>query len=101
MCGIVGIHSLTGTVKKFEPRLDQALQVLSKRGPDHHDKFFHNRVGLGHARLSIIDATASGNQPMFDSTGRYVIVYNGEIYNFKELRKQIEERGIRPNSHTD
>jgi len=101
MCGIAGIHSLAGNAKKHEPYLEKALQALSKRGPDHHGMFFQNRVGLGHTRLSIIDVTESGSQPMFDDSGRYVIIYNGEIYNFKELRKQIEGKGVKFKSHTD
>ncbi len=101
MCGIVGIHSLSGNAKKHEAGFDKALQALSKRGPDHHGKFFQNRIGLGHTRLSIIDVSESGSQPMFDESGRYVITYNGEIYNFKELRKELAEKGFKPKSHTD
>lgn len=101
MCGIVGVNNLTGAAKKYEQHLDSALQTLSNRGPDNRGKFFHNRVGLGHTRLSIIDVSESGSQPMFDESGRYAIVYNGEIYNFKELRKEIEDKGVKFKSHTD
>ncbi len=101
MCGIVGVHSLTGIAKKFEPEIDKAVQTLSKRGPDSSGKFFHERVALGHTRLSIIDTSSAGLQPMQDSTGRYVIVFNGEIYNYKELRKSLIERGAKFHSHTD
>jgi len=101
MCGITGIHSLTGTAKRYESNLDAALQALTKRGPDNYGKFFHQRVGLGHTRLSVIDVSEAGSQPIFDESGRFAIIYNGEIYNFRELRKQLDEKGIRLKSHTD
>ncbi|HXH18033.1 MAG TPA: asparagine synthase (glutamine-hydrolyzing) [Chitinophagales bacterium] len=101
MCGIVGIHSLAGAAKKYEAHLEKALQRLSKRGPDHRGMFFHNRVALGHTRLSIIDTSEAGSQPMMDSSGRYVIIYNGEIYNFRELKKTLDGKGINCQSHTD
>src|SRR5690242_11173373 len=101
MCGIVGVYSFTGNAKQYEQGMDKALQTLSKRGPDHNGKYFRNRVGLGHTRLSIIDVSSAGCQPMFDATGRYGIIYNGEIYNFKELRKELDAKGIKLKSHTD
>lgn len=101
MCGIAGIFALTGGAKKYEQHLDNALAALSKRGPDNRGKFFQNRVGMGHTRLSIIDVSEAGNQPMFDASGRFAVVYNGEIYNFKDLRRQIEQKGIPLKSHTD
>ncbi len=101
MCGIAGVFSLTGVAKKHEESLSKALASLSKRGPDNHGKYFHNRVGLGHTRLSIIDVSDAGSQPMFDASGRYCIVYNGEIYNYKELQKELDARGIKLKSQTD
>lgn len=101
MCGIAGVFSLTGVAKKHEADLDKALQALSKRGPDKRGKYFHNRAGLGHTRLSIIDVSEAGSQPMFDASGRYCIIYNGEIYNYKELRKELSAQGVQFRSHTD
>jgi len=101
MCGISGVFSLTGVAKKYEASLDKALLSLSKRGPDKQGKYFHNRVGLGHTRLSIIDVSDAGAQPMFDATGRYCIIYNGEIYNYKELRKELDAKGVKLKSQTD
>ncbi len=101
MCGIIGFQCQSGLAKKHEESIDKSLRALSKRGPDSHGKFFHNRVGLGHTRLSIIDVSDAGSQPMFDASGRYCIIYNGEVYNFRELRKQIDEKGIRLKSGTD
>ncbi len=101
MCGIVGVHSIAGPARNLEPYLESALKSLSKRGPDKQGKYLHNRVALGHTRLSIIDVSDAGSQPMIDSSGRYVIIFNGEIYNHKELRTELEERGIKLNSHSD
>ncbi|MCU0444669.1 MAG: asparagine synthase (glutamine-hydrolyzing) [Microscillaceae bacterium] len=64
--------------------------ALSHRGPDADGFFFDGVCGLGHRRLSIIDLSAAANQPMFTSDERYAMVYNGEVYNFKELRKQLD-----------
>ncbi len=101
MCGIVGVYSFTGSAKQYEQGLDKAMQTLSKRGPDNSGKFFRNRVGLGHTRLSIIDVSSAGCQPMFDASGRYCIIYNGEIYNYRELRKELDAKGVKLKSHTD
>lgn len=88
MCGIIGIT--TSTEKTFD--LKSQMQLIAHRGPDdmgefHSDK---NDVQIGQVRLSIIDTSSSGHQPMYDQTGRYVMVYNGEIYNYKDLRKDLE-----------
>lgn len=101
MCGIAGVFSLTGVAKKYEANLDSALQALAKRGPDSHGKYFHGRVGLGHTRLSIIDVSDAGAQPMFDASGRYCIIYNGEIYNYRELRKELDSLKVKLKSQTD
>ena len=75
--------------------------VLGHRGPDHSAVFTSGPVGLGYVRLSIIDLSETGNQPMTDETGNWVGVYNGEIYNFLELRKELERQGVRFRSSTD
>ncbi len=67
---------------------------LEKRGPDFQDIHLEEWVALGHRRLSIIDTSAAGNQPMWDESKRYCIIYNGEIFNYKELRKTLEAKGI-------
>jgi asparagine synthase (glutamine-hydrolysing) len=95
MCGICGLidltaqrgSELTGMVRKMTDR-------LAHRGPDDHGLWHEDGVALGHRRLSVIDLTGS-RQPMLDPTGRYVIVFNGEIYNYLELRHELEQRGIR------
>ena len=101
MCGIVGYFSRSETDLKVP--LDHALAALSQRGPDRHvSRILAPHVGFGHARLSIIDTTDEGIQPMADETGRYTIVYNGEIFNYKELREKfLVDRKFHSSSDTE
>ena len=85
MCGIAGI---LGKNAKSNV-IDDMLMVQHHRGPDYKGKWLENGVALGHNRLSIIDLSNSANQPFFDKTKRYAIVFNGEIYNYIELRKKL------------
>ncbi len=71
-----------------------ATQALAKRGPDHQDIYTDSFVGLGHRRLSIIDTSEAGNQPMWDEAKRYCIIFNGEIFNFRELKSELQSKGI-------
>ncbi|MBS1684654.1 MAG: asparagine synthase (glutamine-hydrolyzing) [Bacteroidetes bacterium] len=88
MCGIVGYFSKAEADHKAH--LDKALQALSLRGPDTQvSRILSPHVGFGHARLSIIDTTDCATQPMTDETGRYTIIFNGEIFNYRELRAQF------------
>ena len=92
MCGILGWIGTGATCEAFEARLDQ----LRHRGPD-GSGLWQDRprdVLLGHRRLSIIDLSPTGAQPMVDASGRWVIVFNGEIYNFVELRAELEAEGV-------
>ncbi len=93
MCGIAGYISLNNSIQAHQ--LKKATSLLQHRGPDAEDFYFSedNRVGLGHRRLSILDLSTSADQPMFSSNGRYVIVYNGEVYNYKELTCQLKDKG--------
>jgi asparagine synthase (glutamine-hydrolysing) len=79
------------------------LQTLTPRGPDDSDVLFYSEqaVSLGHRRLSIIDLSASGRQPMSDPSGRFSITYNGEIYNYLELRQELKGYGYVFNTQTD
>jgi asparagine synthase (glutamine-hydrolysing) len=101
MCGIVGYFSKPEAY--LEVPLDQALAALSQRGPDRQvSRILSPHVGFGHARLSIIDTTDEGTQPMADETGRYTIVYNGEIFNYKELREKfLSDRKFHSSSDTE
>lgn len=94
MCGIAGIfHS--GTIKPVDPRrVERMCDALIHRGPDGSGVWTAPGVGLGHRRLSIIDLAGSP-QPMHAADGRAVIVFNGEIYNFRELRRELEGQGAR------
>jgi len=85
MCGISGFNW------KNESKIVSMMQTLSHRGPDANGIFVDEKISLGHNRLSIIDLSISANQPMYDNTGELVIVFNGEIYNFKELKRELEE----------
>jgi asparagine synthase (glutamine-hydrolysing) len=94
MCGIAGIVKIRGEV--VEPSdLSRLTNLLAHRGPDGAGHWFSAKrnVALGHRRLAIIDPGAGGNQPMLSADGRYVITFNGEIYNFLELRRELETLG--------
>jgi asparagine synthase (glutamine-hydrolysing) len=86
MCGIAGI---IGENAKSNV-IDDMLMVQHHRGPDYKGKWLEDGVALGHNRLSIIDLSNSANQPFSDNTKRYTIVFNGEIYNYIELRKKLK-----------
>lgn len=90
MCGIAGIFSSEATL--FKEQIEAMTLSLSHRGPDHQGTFESGRVGLGHRRLSIIDLSTDGNQPMTSSDGRYTIVYNGELYNYKDIASSLNLR---------
>lgn len=100
MCGICGKLNF----KRQEPvdplLIRKMMDYLYHRGPDEGGAYFSGPVGLGHRRLSIIDVK-TGNQPMGNEDGTIWIVYNGEIYNFNELRAELESRGHRFRSNTD
>jgi asparagine synthase (glutamine-hydrolysing) len=93
MCGIVGIASKD--IIDCREWLSNARDLVSYRGPDSHGEWWSrcNRVGFGHRRLSIIDLSDAGHQPMTDQSAMYHIVFNGEIYNYVELREKLEQLG--------
>ena len=101
MCGIVGVFNFNKELVS-ESALFNANECLIHRGPDAGNIFIHKNIGLAHRRLSIIDLSENGSQPMSSADGRYTIAFNGEIYNFLELRKQlIEEFDIHFISESD
>ena len=91
MCGITGIVDFENHPP--EQILERMTKALTHRGPDAGGLCKFRDCALGHRRLSIIDLTESANQPMFSDDGLIAIVFNGEIYNFKELRKLLESKG--------
>lgn len=100
MCGITGILNLDGSAVQ-ETILQKMTERLRHRGPDSGNILCDSFVGLGHRRLAIIDLSPSGNQPMLTSDGRYAITYNGELYNYKELRSELEIKGYKFHSSSD
>jgi len=104
MCGIVGSF-LKVTPENFETKLDLALDVLHHRGPDNKSfEVFKQSIGtliLGHTRLSIIELSSNSNQPMRSFDGRFIIVFNGEIYNYRELREQLISAGYHFKTDSD
>ncbi|HLT80637.1 MAG TPA: asparagine synthase (glutamine-hydrolyzing) [Cyclobacteriaceae bacterium] len=101
MCGITGIFAFNLVGKFNKIHVTAATMALHKRGPDFQDIYLGDNVALGHRRLSIIDTSDAGNQPMWDDTGRYCIVFNGEIFNFPALRQELENGGVTFRSHCD
>ena len=101
MCGITGILAFNEIGRMHMIHLANSTSTIKHRGPDAQNTYLSQYLGLGHRRLSVIDPTPNGNQPMTDASGRYQIVYNGEIYNYRELRKGLENKGIRFKSDTD
>jgi asparagine synthase (glutamine-hydrolysing) len=100
MCGIAGYINLNES--SADPSVIQRMiDAIRHRGPDGEGQWVEENVAIGHRRLSIIDLSQAGHQPMLSIDGRYVISYNGEIYNFRELRKELKDAGYRFRSATD
>jgi asparagine synthase (glutamine-hydrolysing) len=95
VCGISGFNH------RSESLIDAMNRSLAHRGPDHASRYVDDHVSLGHRRLSIIDLSEQSNQPMSDADGRFWLIYNGEIYNFQELRAELESKGYRFRSRGD
>ncbi|MEX2379208.1 MAG: carbapenam-3-carboxylate synthase domain-containing protein, partial [Vicingaceae bacterium] len=101
MCGIVGIIKNEQVSKLEIKQLKSANERLSMRGPDNSGLKTFDKVALAHRRLSIIDTSAAANQPFQDESKRYTLVFNGEIYNFKSIRKKLEESSYSFRSKSD
>jgi len=101
MCGIAGYAAKEGLDADFDAALDATLTRLRHRGPDDRGIWKDARAALAFARLSIIDLSEAGHQPMVSPDGRYAMVFNGEIYNFGELRKELETAGEMFRGHSD
>jgi len=100
MCGICGIFNLNG--EPVSPvNLRKMTDAVSHRGPDGEGFYIDSFVGLGHRRLAIIDLSPAGHQPMLTRDGHFSLIYNGEIYNFQELRIELESLGYQFRSRTD
>jgi len=93
MCGFIGVFDRTGSIKKWTSRVVEAGELLYHRGMDDYGSYFDNFTGFYFRRLSIIDLSQKGHQPFISDDGNLVLVYNGEIYNYKELRAMLEGKG--------
>ncbi len=93
MCGIAGVLYFNKERRVEEEQLSRFRDALIHRGPDFGANYIDSNIGLAHRRLSIIDLSQAANQPMFSADGRFIIVFNGEIYNFQILKKELEGQG--------
>lgn len=99
MCGIVGVIGRAESVNKSD--FERMLDEIRHRGPDGSGIYFHNSIALGHVRLSIIDVSNRASQPMVSFDENFIITYNGELYNFKEIRKTLESLGYKFRTTSD
>jgi len=94
LCGIIGISVKNNLSNSELDNIDKALKSIQHRGPNYQQsKVCSKYLALGHARLSIIDLSPSAHQPMTDESGRYTLIFNGEIYNYKVLKKTLQSKG--------
>lgn len=92
MCGILGVFNLNGASFRMTDLVTMANQI-SHRGPDDEGFYLKENIALAHKRLSILDTSSKGAQPMMSKDGKWVVVFNGCIYNFQELKKELQEKG--------
>lgn len=99
MCGITGFWAPPGAVADRPAVLARMMAAIAHRGPDSQGAWDDPQAGmaLGHLRLAIVDLTPAGHQPMISASGRYVLIFNGEIYNHRKLRTELEAQGRAPN----
>ncbi len=93
MCGFCGIIHFDAQQQVEDSYIHKMNTAIAHRGPDGSGVYLNGEIGLGHRRLSIIDLTENGRQPFFSRDNRFVIVFNGEIFNYLELRKELEKQG--------
>ncbi|CAN2045901.1 asparagine synthase (glutamine-hydrolysing) [Candidatus Magnetomoraceae bacterium gMMP-13] len=93
MCGIAGIYRFISEKRVSSQEVEKMCQTIIYRGPDDHGEYCEGPIGFAHRRLSIIDISSRSRQPMWNYDGDAVIIFNGEIYNFIELKKELEKDG--------
>lgn len=99
MCGICGKFSLKENISV--DLIEKMCWALAHRGPDDQGLYVHMPIGMGNRRLSILDLSPAGHQPMSDENDRFIIVYNGEVYNYREIRTTLVEKGYSFKSNSD
>lgn len=100
MCGICGIVNLNGAPVSRQP-IERMMQAMKHRGPDADGLFLDENIGLGFVRLSILDLSAAGNQPMFSADKNLVLIFNGEVFNYLELKAELQKKGHHFKTKTD
>jgi asparagine synthase (glutamine-hydrolysing) len=100
MCGICGIIKFNNTAAEPD-KIYKMMHLMKHRGPDDEGIFIEGNVGFGFVRLSILDLSSAGYQPMWDESHRYVIIHNGEVYNYVEIREELKKKGYIFKSNTD
>jgi asparagine synthase (glutamine-hydrolysing) len=100
MCGICGIIKFNGG-SPDQHLIKRMMDAIRHRGPNDEGLLIDDKAGLGFLRLSIIDLSPLGHQPMYSADKRYAIVYNGEVYNYLELREELIKKGYHFHSKTD
>ncbi|HRG36736.1 MAG TPA: asparagine synthetase B, partial [Chitinophagales bacterium] len=100
MCGIAGAYSFKNKLVE-QQCLQNAATSLNKRGPDNQNFVTIGKASLVHARLSIIDTSVAANQPIYDITQRYAIIFNGEIFNYQSVRDELLQKGVQFKTHSD
>lgn len=101
MCGLAGIYNFRSLAPAGRAELERMTRILIHRGPDDEGFYLKHALGLGHRRLSILDLSERGHQPMCSADGRFVIAYNGEVYNYLEIRNDLEKNGHVFKTETD
>src|SRR6185503_13943385 len=100
MCGIAGILNFSHSQSEMEA-IRRMTDAMAHRGPDAVGTYADGPLTFGHLRLSIIDLSSAANQPFTDNSGRYIIAFNGEIYNYNEVKQQLKEYAFRTTSDTE
>ena len=103
MCGIGGISLISGSSLDVPMVLSGIKRIQHHRGPDSQGQWWDKKekVGLCHNRLAILDLSPAGSQPMHSTDGRFIIVFNGELYNYRDLRQQLKRKGAVFRSESD
>lgn len=102
MCGLAGFASLTGAALQPDPGIvTRMIEAIRRRGPDGQAVWGEDGIWLAHRRLAVIDVSPAGAQPMMSRSGRWAIVYNGEIYSYAEMRRRLLEAGVPLKGHSD